>query len=121
MLLCQPPRGTDPGKLTLVKVSRKLCLQISTSSLGQSQVLPINERTERQTVISEDQREQKCLKPRGLIGRGRADLMGRGLGLGVDAEAALCLADIFQAAFPGTSCSSALHGICNSLLSERVP
>ena len=63
--------------------------------------------------------KEKCLKPRGLIGGGKADLMGRGLGLGVDAEAALCLADIFQAAFPGTSCPSALHGI--SLLSENMP
>lgn len=47
--------------------------------------------------------------------------MGRGLGLGVDAEAALCLEDIFQAAFPGTSCPSAFHGMHNSLLSEHVP
>ena len=51
--------------------------------------------------------------------QGRSD--GQRLGLGVDAEAALCLEDIFQAAFPGTSCPSALHGVCNSLVSEHVP
>lgn len=44
--------------------------------------------------------------------------MGRGLGLGVDAEAALCLEDIFQAAFPEPA--ALLHSMHAQLSSLRT-